>query len=113
MQEFEDCCISFFENKDIPEDKQVWKILAGLKDTQVRNWVMTQKDTLIASTFMQFMMAFWKVYLSADWDESVRCELGGMSQGTDSFWNFAMCIQSLNSLLHGTLSHLDKDKLHH
>jgi hypothetical protein len=33
MREFEDCCIGYFENKEIAEDKQVHKILAGLKDT--------------------------------------------------------------------------------
>jgi hypothetical protein len=32
MHEFEDACLGYFENKEIAPDKQVHKILAGLKD---------------------------------------------------------------------------------
>jgi len=32
MHEYEHACIGYFENKDIAEDKQVWKILSGIKD---------------------------------------------------------------------------------
>src|SRR6202042_3888553 len=35
-----------------------------------------------------------------------------MMQGLASFWDFAVTIQSKNSLLHDTTSHLPNDKLH-
>jgi|SRR5882762_8448032 len=36
-----------------------------------------------------------------------------MTQGTSSFWDYAVAIQLKNSLLHGTVSHLLDDKLRH
>ena len=36
-----------------------------------------------------------------------------MTQGTSSFWDYAVAIQSKNSLLRGTVSQLPDDKLRH
>jgi hypothetical protein len=113
MHEFEDCCIRYFENKDIDDDKQVRKILVGIKDMRVRDWITAQKDTLVKMMFKSFMDVFRKAYLPADWEESERRELGSMVQGDCSFWDFMMQVQLQNSLLHGTPSHLSEDKLQH
>ena len=36
-----------------------------------------------------------------------------MSQGSSSFWDYAVAMQSKNSLLHSTTSHLPDNKLRH
>jgi hypothetical protein len=113
MRDFEDCCVSYFENKDIADNKQVHKILAGIKDTCVRDWITSQKDKLIVLSFKDFMITIRKAYLPANWEETVHCELGGMSQGHVAFWGFAMHVQSQNSLLHRTPSYLTEEKLQH
>jgi hypothetical protein len=58
MREFKDSCIGYFENKDIDNDKQVRKILAGIKDMRVQDWITAQKDNLVKMTFKGFMDAF-------------------------------------------------------
>jgi hypothetical protein len=37
MREYTDACEGYFEQKEIPEDKQVRKILAGLKDSCIKD----------------------------------------------------------------------------
>ena len=32
MRDFEGACIDFFNHKDVPEDKQVKKVIHGIKD---------------------------------------------------------------------------------
>lgn len=33
MHEFEDACVGFFDHKDVPLNKQVKKIMPGMKDS--------------------------------------------------------------------------------
>jgi hypothetical protein len=59
------------------------------------------------------MTDFRQNYLAEDWEEDTLCELLSMSQGTSAFWDYAVAVQSKNSLLRGTTSHLPDDKLRH
>jgi hypothetical protein len=59
------------------------------------------------------MSEFRLNYLTEDWEEDTLCELLSMTQGTSTFWDYAVAIQSKNSLLQGTTSHLPDDKLCH
>jgi hypothetical protein len=59
------------------------------------------------------MKEFHSAYLDKDWEELTRCELGAMSQGNESFWDFAIRVQAKNSLLTGTNSHLSSERLCH
>jgi hypothetical protein len=113
MREFEEGCIGYFENKEIEEGKQVRKILAGFKDTRVRDWISTDRARLLGLTFDDFMTEFRAAYLDDDWEETTRRELGAMAQGSDSFWDYAIRVQAKNSLLVSTSSHLDEEKLRH
>jgi hypothetical protein len=113
MHEFEDACIGYFENKDIEDDKKVKKILAGLKDTRIKDWVSTDRVRLLTLSFEDFMTEFRRAYLDEDWEETVCWELGAMTQGGDSFWDYAIHVQARNSLLVSTPSHLDNEKMRH
>jgi hypothetical protein len=59
------------------------------------------------------MTNFHQNYLVEDWEEDTLHELLSMSQGSSSFWDYAVAVQSKNSLLRGTPLHLPDDKLHH
>jgi hypothetical protein len=113
MREFEDDCLGYFENKEIAADKQVRKILAGLKDSRVRDWIFSDRERLLGLTFEEFMMELRAGYLDEHWEENTRRELGGMTQGNESFWDYSIKIQSHNSLLVSTPSHLDNEQLRH
>jgi len=59
------------------------------------------------------MTQFHANYLQDNWEASTHCELLSMTQGSSSFWDFAIKLQSKTSLLLGTPSHLAQDKLCH
>jgi hypothetical protein len=113
MREFEDACIGYFENKDIDEDKQVRKILAGLKDERIKEWLSVDCPRFQSLTFNAFMVEFHAAYLPENWEQDTHGEVLSLSQGTQTFWDFAVTLQSKNALLSNTMSHLSKDKLRH
>jgi hypothetical protein len=59
------------------------------------------------------MVKFKAGFLPEDWEEITRIELLAMQQGVDSFWDFAVQVQSKDPLLCNTKSFLDKDQLRH
>jgi hypothetical protein len=113
MREFEDSCMGYFENKEIADDKQVRKILSGLRNTHIKDWISTNRNRILSLSFDDFMTEFRAAYLKDDWEEGVWRELRSMSQGTDSFWDYAIWVQAKNSLLTSTKSHLDEEMLRH
>ena len=94
-------------------DNQVSLIIGGILDDCVTNWIIAERDHLIVLPFNAFMTDFRWNYLAEDWEEDTLRELLSMSQGSGSFWDYTVAMQSKNSLLHGTTSHLPNDKLHH
>jgi hypothetical protein len=113
MCEFEDACGRYFESKEIEEDKQVKGILPGIRDLCIRDWLTSDHKCIRELRFKDFMEEFHATYLDEDWEEDTRCKLGGMMQGKDRFWDYMIPVQAKNSLLTGTPSHLDAEKLHH
>jgi hypothetical protein len=47
-----------------------------------------------ALTFEAFMTQFHANYLQDNWEASTHCELLSMTQGSSSFWDFAIKLQS-------------------
>jgi hypothetical protein len=113
MCDFEEACIGFFESKDIEDKKQVKKILPGLKDTWICNWISSDQERICGLSFKEFMDEFHGAYLDKDWEETTCWELRGMVQGNNTFWDYVIRVQAQNSLLKSTLSHLDTEKLRH
>jgi hypothetical protein len=113
MHEFEEACIGYFEHKDIEKENQVKRILARIKDPRIKGWLSMERDRLVRLSFEEFMDKFRSTYLDEDWEETARRELGSMTQGQGSFWDFAVHVQSQNALLISTESHLDEDKVRH
>jgi hypothetical protein len=64
-------------------------------------------------TFEEFIVEFRENYLDEDWEDVTHRELLNISQGLQTFWDFAVKLQAKNSLLASTDSHLDDDKLRH
>jgi hypothetical protein len=44
MREYEYTCLGYFDTKDIVPEKQVRKILVGLRDTRVQDWVSINRE---------------------------------------------------------------------
>jgi hypothetical protein len=95
MHMYENAYNSYFDTKDIAEDKQVHKIC------------------LLTITFTDFLAKFKTAHLPKDWEEITCIELLQVMQGTDSFWDFLVQVQAKNSILAGTQSHFTEMHLHH
>jgi hypothetical protein len=89
------------------------QILSGIHDSCITDWISTERDRLLKLSFTEFMDEFHVGFLDKDWENKTRCELLSMTQGSDSFWTYAICAQAKNSLLRNTTSHLDKNNLRH
>ena len=113
IHQFEHACKNYFIHKKIMADDQVSLIIGGILDNCVTDWIIAERDHLIALPFDMFMTDFHQNYLAEDWEEDTLHELLSMSQGSSSFWDYAVAMQSKNSLLHSTTSHLPDNKLHH
>jgi hypothetical protein len=111
MRNFEIACLGYFENKDIPVDKHVRKILSCLKDSRIIDWISFNRECLLELSFTEFMTELCAGYLEKDWEAKTRHQLLGMFQHSDSFWNYSIRVQAKNSLLINTDFHLDKNKL--
>jgi hypothetical protein len=111
MREYEYACLGYFDTKDVGPEKQVQKILAGLRDTRVQDWVSINCECLLGLSFAAFMTEFKLLYLPKDWEEITCIELLQMTQDNDVFWDFAIQVQAKNSILIDTDSYLDKDQL--
>ncbi|KIM72659.1 hypothetical protein PILCRDRAFT_15917 [Piloderma croceum F 1598] len=70
-------------------------------------------DIQNTGTFPDFIAEFKKNYLNDRWESEMCCELLAMTQGPESFWDYAIVVQAKNSLLLGVESHLTDDKLCH
>jgi hypothetical protein len=104
MHKFEDTCIGYFENKDIDDDKQVRKILAGLKDDCIKKWLSVDRLRFQSLSFDTFVIEFRVAYLPENWEQDTRSEVLSLSQGSQSFWDFVVTLQSKNALLTNTAS---------
>jgi len=111
MREFEDACMGYFDMKEIAEDKQVQKILASFRDTHIKDWILGDHDRIQDLPFKNFMTELRSAYLDDDWEEMTHRKLGSMKQGSEPFWDFCIRVQAKNSLLAGTPSYLDNEKL--
>ena len=72
MHMYENACNGYFDTKDVPEEKQVRRVLAGLRDTHIQDWVSIHRERLLAMTFSEFMVEFKLAYLPKDWEEIMR-----------------------------------------
>jgi hypothetical protein len=113
MRQFEHGCKNYFIHKKIIADDQVSLIIGGIIDSRVSDWISADRDRLIGLSFDAFMTDFRANYLAEDWEEDTLRDLLSTTQGSWSFWDFAVAVQTKNALLRGTTSHLPDDKLRH
>ena len=107
MHDFEKVAQKFFNHKDIGDNKQVSKIFDCFDDHWIADWVEVDHDRLINVTLPAFMGEIHCLYLQPLWEEMTHVKFLRLSQNMSSFWQFAVLVQKMNSLLKGTVSHKD------
>ena len=105
--------MNYFVHKKVIADDQVSLVIGGILDDRVGDWLVSDRDRLVNLSFNDFMDEFRTNYLAEDWEEDTLREILSMTQGNHTFWDYAIALQSKNSLLRGTTSHLTDDKLRH
>jgi hypothetical protein len=58
MRKFKNACHGYFKSKEISEDKQVRKILAGICDNHIQEWLTIDHEHYLALNFTEFMINF-------------------------------------------------------
>ena len=94
MCKYENACLGYFESKEVEDKTQVCKILAGLMDNRIQDWISVDCKRFADITFVDFMQEFRAGYLP----EVTQIELLAMTQGNNTFWDFSVAVQAKNSL---------------
>ena len=113
MRQFKHACMNYFVHKKVIADDQVSLVIGGILDDRVGDWLVSDRDRLVNLSFNDIMDEFYTNYLAEDWEEDTLREILSMTQGNHTFWDYAIALQSKNSLLRGTTSHLTDDELCH
>jgi len=109
--QFENACRSFFRNKEGLDTKDhVARIAGGLQDPLLADWYWTGQEAFDALSFDDFMKELRNKWLLNDWEQDIRRRVLGTKQ-SGTFWEWAIKMRSLNTLLHGTTTHLDDTAL--
>ena len=80
MCQYDDYCNGYF---DIPEDKQVHKVIAGICDQQMKDHISTNRAHIIALTFPEFLKELKDNWLNKNWEATMRVQLLHMVQSQD------------------------------
>jgi hypothetical protein len=78
--------------QEVNAEKQVRMILAGLKDSPIRDWVASEHAHIQLLSFTAFMIEFHQNYLDKDWEADMCCDLLAMTQGSSTFWDFTLSV---------------------
>jgi hypothetical protein len=107
LHQFENACHSFFCNKEGLDVKDhVARITGGLQDPLLADWYWMGQEAFNALSFDDFMKELRNKWLLNDWEQDIGCRVLGTKQ-LGAFWEWAIKMRSLNTLLCGTTTHLD------
>ena len=113
-RQYDNSCNGYFDVKDIPEDKQVCKVIAGIRDQRMKDHISMNCARIIALTFPQFLQELKDNWLNKNWEAITHIQLLCMVQGRDQpFRDYMVVLLVQNTLLMRTTSHLSNAKLHH
>jgi hypothetical protein len=112
LADFENGCLTYFAWKDVAADRQVMKIAWGLQDTHMQVWYQADRDAINTAGFTAFMASIWKHWLPAGWEHNVKCLILSSSQGNSPVADWIHLLESTNTVLVSTTSHLETANLH-
>jgi hypothetical protein len=109
--DWEHACKKYANNKDIPVNKIVKRMLDGIEDVRFIDWIELDRQHFEDMTLEEFMAVFRKTHLPPHWQDDTRICLSRMHQDSMTFWEFQVAVQTTNTLLKGMPHHLDESKL--
>ncbi|KIK36858.1 hypothetical protein CY34DRAFT_93677, partial [Suillus luteus UH-Slu-Lm8-n1] len=114
LRSWEMGCTQFFMHKDVAENEMVKKVAWGMQDPRIQDWYLVNRKEIDELTFDEYMAEVRRVWLPTGWADTVRRKMLASTQGQRSFMEWAIDVQSQNTILRGTPSHLaDANILYH
>lgn len=101
----------FFVHKDIPENKQVLRVIYNFQDHHIIKWLAVNHDDIIAMTWDAFMLKFRTAFLPARWEGKLKTSMLAMRQNNRPFINFYNSMAAQKLLLRGFMVHLKIEKI--
>ena len=102
----------YFNNKEVPDNKQVKKILDCFDDHRIADWIAIHRKHLEDLSFADFMSELCSLYLQPLWEEMTCAKFLSLVQGMKCFWDFTTEGQKTNALFKGTPSYKDPKAVH-
>ncbi|KAG2349712.1 hypothetical protein BDR05DRAFT_943603 [Suillus weaverae] len=84
---------------------------SGMTDPHLCTWFLTQRATLDVGTFTEYMTTLRSAWLESHWATKLHKKVLGSQQGSRTFYEWALDIQSLNTLLYRNPTHLSDVQL--
>ncbi|KAG1793834.1 uncharacterized protein HD556DRAFT_1191829, partial [Suillus plorans] len=104
-------CRQFFMHKEIPEGEMVKKVAWGMQEPIIQDWYLNDQDRFNKLSFADYIKEVRAYWLPADWADSVRQKMLSSTQGQKPFNEWAVEVQSKNTLLRDSTSHLNDTNL--
>lgn len=104
-------CRQFFMHKEIPEGEMVKKVAWGMQEPIIQDWYLNDQDRFNKLSFADYIKEVRAYWLPADWADSVRQKMLLSTQGQKPFNEWAVEVQSKNTLLRDSTSHLNDTNL--
>ena len=81
--QYDDYCNDYFDVKDVPEDKQVHKVIVGIHDQWMKNHISTNCACIVALMFPEFLKELKDNWLDKNWKAVMHIQLLHIGQGHD------------------------------
>lgn len=106
LMDWANACGYFFEERDIDDAKKVAKILSGLQDPLLRDWIAGDAARIKALDWDSFLEELKLQTLPEHWAQDARNDLLRLRQkDSEAFRTFAIQVEKLNVVLRGTTEH--------
>ncbi|KAG1771255.1 hypothetical protein EDD22DRAFT_769326, partial [Suillus occidentalis] len=109
--DWESACETYFLHKSVDEADQVKMVASGMLDPRLHTWYKTQRTSLNAGTFVEYMKAFRDAWLETHWASKLHKKVLGSCQGNRPFYEWALDVQNQNALLYGNPAYLSETQL--
>ncbi|KAF7783245.1 hypothetical protein Agabi119p4_2621 [Agaricus bisporus var. burnettii] len=100
----------FFENKEIPEDHKVRRVLRQQNHPDIASYTEVHRDALLLLPYAAYMKRISDVFLPPHWEDDYRFTLT-QRQGDMAFSAWTTSLKTTNNCLTGSPNHYSDDDL--
>ncbi|KAG1802447.1 uncharacterized protein BJ212DRAFT_1304812 [Suillus subaureus] len=113
LQNWEMGCRQFIKHKEVAAEEQVGKVVWGMQEPSIQELYLNDQECINRLTFEDYMAEVHIYWLPLDWANITHHKMLSLNQGDKPFNEWAVEVQTLNTLLHGTTLHLSETDLHY